>query len=305
MANPIVERLIAAGASPQRARAFATQFAASQPTNLRSPQSLEDAFDQQLADASYNLPGLFKVPKVGTPGFDEYYDFLVSNKRVPGVASVDENTLYDKAATKFAPNYNKAFSGLSGKTQQEIANQFAQGKTLFDVQNYLVTNAGTIDIPATEGLKIQDKLKQANDTSTKLYEEYIKFQQEADGFVTSALETNTKARGDSASLDKNFKFGLPDPALKYGSKTDLKAGTIDFRLFPSVPKILATKEAEIKTQLGQTYGAAGPQSSAAAGIAHVSPGFERSVLDSLIKKGFQPYKDEVKRRVSIKGKDFK
>ena len=74
MANKITQRLIAAGASPQRAQAFAQQFTkqvqSAQPT-ITKPQDIQDAFDAEIAAyAAVAYPNTFRPPTIDDPKID-------------------------------------------------------------------------------------------------------------------------------------------------------------------------------------------------------------------------------------------
>ena len=77
MANQIVRRLIAAGASPQKANQFAMQFQKTLPGSNLKPKDVDDAFDLQLDAASRSMfPDAFRPPTYLDEGFEDYFNFV-------------------------------------------------------------------------------------------------------------------------------------------------------------------------------------------------------------------------------------
>ena len=285
MANSIVERLIAAGASPQRAQSFAAQFAASQPTTSK-PRDIQDAFDQQLFDLSYSLyPNTFKVPRAGDDLFDDYARYILTPE---GYTKVEQ-----KAFATNAPNFNAAKKGTAYEQKLAIAVEKGFSPTQIReaiMQDFTNNVPELLTFPVTGTKSVTDA---AADLADTLFKEYADFDVKKVDVLQKELDKN-----------KNYKFGLPDPKLSYGAKTDFNAGTIDFRTHPSVTKILDKRKSELGAGLQATYGAAGPQSTAAAGIALPSPQEERELLN-LVKTKAKPFVDEVKRREYLKKKSIK
>jgi len=92
MADRLTQRLIAAGASPQRAAAFSRQFAAARPGV--TPQKLEDAFDEELGALSRSIyPGTFRPPTLEDPEIDDYIIGVFGEQR------------FNNAIKNVAPNY--------------------------------------------------------------------------------------------------------------------------------------------------------------------------------------------------------
>ena len=108
MATRIAQRLIAAGASPERAAAFERQFAAARP-GIR-PRELQDAFDEELAALSRSVyPGTFRPPTLDDPQIDDYINAVYGKDR------------YDNAKRQVAPNY---FAAEQSWEQQNDPEQF-------------------------------------------------------------------------------------------------------------------------------------------------------------------------------------
>jgi len=287
MANKIVQRLIAAGATPARAQAFANQFMASQPAGAK-PQDIQDAFDQQLFDLSYSLyPSTFKVPRAGDPLFLDYANLVLTPAKV---AQVEQ-----KAIATNAPNFNAALKGTG--YEAILARLVQSGASPTQIKNVIVTdfnnsNPALLAFPVTSATG--DALTAASSLADTLFKEFADLDIKKVETLQKELDKN-----------KNYKFGLPEPTLKYGPKTDLKLGIIDFKTHPSVTKLLQKQTGMKKEELMQTYGEAGPQSSAAAGIAVPTPQEEQNLLDRLVGSKATPFVDEIKRREFLKKKQIK
>ncbi len=287
MANKIVQRLIAAGATPARAQAFANQFAASQP-QASMPQDIQDAFDQQLFDLSYSLyPSTFKVPRAGDPLFIDYANLVLTPAKVKQVEQ--------KAIALNAPNFSAALKGTG--YEATLAKLVQSGASPTQIKNVIVTdfnnsNPALLAFPVTSATG--DALSAASALTDTLFKEFADLDVKKIEVLEKELDKN-----------KNYKFGLPAPTLKYGPKTDLSLGIIDFKTHPSVNKILQKQTGMKKAQLEQTYGGAGPQSSAAAGIAVPSPQEEQDILTKLLGTKATPFVDEIKRREFLKQKKIR
>ena len=95
--SEITRRLVAAGASPARARAFAEQFAKSKP-GVKT-QDLEDAFDEQLAELSKAaFPNVFRPPTLDDPRINDYVAFVYGPNKFAEIES--------QVSAKNAPLYN-------------------------------------------------------------------------------------------------------------------------------------------------------------------------------------------------------
>lgn len=270
MATNITQRLIAAGATPERARAFETQFAAARPGAKK--KDIQDAFDKELADASAALfPFTFKPPKAADADFDTYASLVLGQPAI------------DLTVKKTAPNYLSALNS-SNKYIKEIAEAAQKGLSLDTVIASVRTDAIT-DESLFGGLNEADVIAQVND----VFSQYQK--------IGQAKETLLNA-------NKFYEAGLPDPKLKYGAKTDLTAGTIDFRTNPAVSKIFSSPKVTRAKQLSQT-----PPSGYMAGsekeFSKIRSGFsdiEKDVFNKFLNTGATPFRDEVKIRQTLKGK---
>ena len=107
MKTNITQRLIAAGASPERARAFETQFTAARPGAKK--KDIQDAFDKELAAASAALfPTTFKPPKASDADFDAYASLVLGQPAI------------DLAVKRAAPNYTSAERTYAEKDSEDF-----------------------------------------------------------------------------------------------------------------------------------------------------------------------------------------
>ena len=280
MASRIVQRLVAAGASPERAAAFEAQFAKARPG--LAPKKLEDAFDEELGAISASIwPNTFRPQDLDDAQTIEYFKGIYGPEK------------YNQIVAKAAPMYSSAL-GSANQYIKDIASAAQQGIPLADVTASIRNDALT-DSSVFGGLTEEDIISQAG----KIYTDYNK----ASGAAKSFL-----------SKDKYYKANLPNPKIKYGRTTDLAAGVIDYRTHPSVEKYIAQKPQE-KLAISPSGAGISPIAARAAqvptGAAGVEaiqkPGkeFEDRLFTKFIESGATPFFDEVKRRESVKGKTIK
>lgn len=306
MASRIVQRLVAAGASPERAAQFERQFAATRPG--LAPKKLEDAFDQELgAIAQAIWPNTFRPPSVEDPAIDDY---------IRGVYGEEELDRIDlKAWETKAPKTWKVVQTLGNNPPKPTLDKGLDayivwslvygGKSVGDLQNELQTE---------ESLALTGNLLPSDiNTLVNTYSREV-----------SGIEASQRAaRRSFLNNDKYYKAGLPHPKLKYGETTDLAKGVIDFRTNPTVERVLkdpkqfekfTTKRAGV---LERSRGLAARAGDALSGrelrgieqqFATEDPvqAFEKDVFKSFTEsyKG-TPFFDEVQRRESVKGKTIK
>ena len=307
MANQIVRRLIAAGASPQKASQFATQFAATSPGS--KPKALEDAFDAELGALSRAFyPNTFQPPSMQSPQFIDY---------AIGVFGVDtiSKVINDNFA-KYAPTFTKAQTG--GTYEQKLTELIKEGKSLAqlnkqfqdDLNAQLDGKEDTGFVSSADGEKY----------IAKLFGEYNK----ANNLSLSGVNT-------FLNKDKFYKAGLPDPKFKYGQEEDLSAGVISWKTHPQVEKYLNTpefkaKSLELQPKIksiasgklgGYDYGndprmtadmneKAALQNTAAYNkvVAETKDFDENALFKQFSTSKANPFKDEVIRRESLKKKTF-
>ena len=212
MATRITQRLIAAGASPERAAAFEKQFIAARP-GLK-PQDIQDAFDSELgAYAAAKYPNMWRPSTMTDTQLVDYY---IGTK---GQQKYDDLT--KNIFSRLAPTYNTALKAQNVYLSS-IAKDIKSGaKTLPDIIETIRQDAET-DEEIFGGLTEDDIIKQVN----TIHREYNAANTAASSIAKTEL-----------SKDKYFKANLPDPKLKYGQTTDLRAGTIDFRTNPQVETV--------------------------------------------------------------------
>jgi hypothetical protein len=219
MANQIVQRLIAAGASPQRASQFATQFQQSLPGS--KPREIQDAFDEEIAALSKAFyPNTFRPPTMESPWF---IDYAIGVFGEDAISAVVNNNF-----AKYAPTFIKAQNG-SDYEQKLVKLIKEDGLSLAQLNK-----------------QFQDDLFNSVDTgfNSKDGEKYI-----AKLFGEYSKANNLSLSGVNTFLnkDKFYKAGLPDPKLKYGQEEDLSAGIISWKTHPQVEKYLNTPEFKAKS----------------------------------------------------------
>lgn len=283
MANQIVRRLIAAGASPQRASQFATQFQQSLPGT--KPKDIQDAFDAELAALSKAFfPNTFRPPSMENPQFLDY---------AIGVFGEDAiRTVIKDNFAKYAPTFTKAQTG--GAYEQKLATLITEDKSLAQLnkqfQDDLLAGEDTGFASSADGQKY----------IAKLFGEYSK----ANNLSLSGVNT-------FLNKDKFYKAGLPDPKLKYGKEEDLSAGVISWKTHPQVDAYLkkpevASKIATVKAQrtapAAGYIAAAGPQAIEQFKATRATPDVEDTLFEEFASSKANPFKDEVVRRESLKKK---
>lgn len=280
MADRITQRLIAAGATPQRAQAFSKQFAASRPGV--TPKKLEDAFDTELGAISASIwPNTFRPQDLDDVQTIDYFKGIYGPER------------YNQIIKTAAPTYSSALNSAN-QYVKDIALAAQQGVSLDSVIGSVREDALT-DESQFGGLNEADVISQVN----KIYTDYNK---------------STSAAKNFLAKDKYYKANLPDPKIKYGKATDLAAGVIDFRTHPAIPKYLEQKPQE-KLAISPSGSGVSPIAARAArvptGAAGVEaiqrPGieFEDDLFNKFTQSKANPFFDEVKRRESVKGKTIK
>ena len=223
MANKIVQRLIAAGASPQRAQAFATQFTESAPGVKTA--DLEDAFDDQLAELSkVYFPNVFRPPALDDPRINDYVSFVYGPTKFADLeAKVYSSKAPQFSKAKLATNYAKTIAGYieAGASPAEMDSLIAADA----LSGLLTKNTFTVIDP------LKTAKQTASDFASKLFTEY--------SAATSSID---KAKADFLALDKTYAAGLPSPKLKYGREENLAQGLISWKTHPEVEKYLNNPE---------------------------------------------------------------
>ena len=289
MANKLVQRLIAAGASPARANAFATQFSASQP-NVNTAD-LEDAFDDQLAELSKAyFPNAFRPPAIDDPRIDDYVSFVYGPTKF--------KDLETKVFLTKAPEFSK--SKIATNYAKTITGYIEAGATPAEIDTLIAADAAANEL-TKDNFTVIDPLKTvkqaASDYASKLFNEY-----------STAKSSIDKAKADFLSLDKTYASGLPSPKLKYGFTENLAKGEVSWKTSPKAEKVIKDEANKVQSTLKNQYGDKGPQSSAAGGIASLDdPAFNQRLYKDFMtqKKMPTPLKDEIARREYLKDKTGK
>ena len=282
MANPIVQRLIAAGASPARAKQFALQFEKSVQTkspdaNLK-PKDYDDAFNLALEEQSKELfPNAFRPPKSTDPSFLDYAEFVLT----PEALETIKKRAYAKTAPNFNTNLGKGEATIAGRialnikngySPQEVSEFLQQEKLDYDEAQQKEYDSLFFDVS-----KPLEMDKNAIKFVDNLYTDYTKAQEAVISDTESLLNDN-----------RDYKFGIPDKKLKYGYSTNLKKGTIGVDTIPKVKEYFAEANASFRNDPNRAG------ASQAGGIA----------IDAIVKraeaKGLTPNKDEQQRRFDIK-----
>ena len=235
--NPVVQRLIAAGASPARAQQFVQQYTQSvagrtAPAGTK-PKSIEDWFDLDLAAAvESQYPTAYSwLPNINDPQSVKDY---ITGAYGPNQVKL----LEDKAVRLNAPNFTRIHSTVpvtadgkfdfsKGNVDQWIVFELVTGESAGTIKSALsdptseIKKAATL-YPDNKGIKIGDAASLA--TTVDSYS----------GEKTKADKSKETYLNSFIQGDKYFKSKIPNPKFTYGDKTDLANGIIDFRTHPTV-----------------------------------------------------------------------
>lgn len=316
MANKITQRLIAAGASPQRAQAFAQQFTkqvqAAQPS-ITKPKDIQDAFDAEIAAfAAAQYPGTFKPPAIDDPRIDDYIK-----------GAYGENVLSNITTKSFQFKAPDLYKILVANPNLETTPDNQLGLDALIVKKVYIEQQpiGQLKNDLASGI-YKDPTGKKTITGSLLPSEYSGLVDKYAGQDAAQLEEETKLKTNFLTSDKYYKVGLPTPNVKYGKTEDLAAGIIDYKTHPSVAKYITTK-APKKEQFPSGNKLTIPAgnmgiSPIAAKAAKVPTGmagvkaieeqpfkqaaqqFEDNLFNQFVKSGATPFMDEVTRRESLK-----
>jgi len=239
MASKIAQRLIAAGASPERAAEFERQFTEKQLRKAGQRQieksDLEDIFDQELAAlviATY--PTLYRPPTADSEDFIPYMQSIISpiefqkikNKLQP----IDKEALYMKFSPEYAravnqqnrqPFYRKIIKGIKeGLTSAELETYIREHALAFP-DNYVTVTADTL---------VADM--------KNVYNDYVSATPKVEEAFTTAADTNASIilKSLPPAAKKFYEFQVVDPSYKWGTKTDYNAKTIGVETYPDIEK---------------------------------------------------------------------
>ena len=234
----IAQRLVAAGASPERAAAFEQQFTArAAKTGISKPRDIEDAFNQELAAAATALfPTMFRPPRADEEGFQDYIKAILGKDAYAKVQTKLKPTNEDELYALYAPDYARAVKSTAG-IDKGLVKRIKAGDTLSSIVNTIRQDAK--NNPSNYLAYTADDVV---NYATKVYNDYVGATEDVKTALRTAEEDNAKILlGSLPPASKKFyDYQIPDPKFKYGTKTDFEAGTIDFRSNPAVMKILGT-----------------------------------------------------------------
>lgn len=262
----IAQRLVAAGASPERAAAFEKQFTAARP-GLK-PREIQDAFDAELgAFSAAQWPYTFRPQELDDTQTIDYFKGVYGENK------------YNQLIAKTAPAYTQA-KASDNAVIKTIVQDIEDGISLADSLAGLRTAWKTPEGRALFGnLTEKDAVNELN----KIYTDFSKVSGTAKSFLSN---------------DKYYKANLPHPNLKYGTKTDLAAGIIDFKTNPKVKEIIDKRQQFITSQ-ATPYGPSIESSKESVRFS------DKNLFESFSGSKATPFFDEVKRREFLKGKTTK
>jgi len=283
----ITQRLIAAGASPERARAFEQQFTqrlqGAQPGARLAPREIQDAFDTEVAAAAAAIfPNVFKVPKQGEPGFDDYASFVWKDKwtSIPKTVAAKEGPNYTRVESKLSPD------PAADKLDQTIVRGIKDGVSQAELLQLILINRDDLWDGLTEG--------KVGELVSKYYTEYDRINEQVPIAQAKFLDN-----------DKYYKYNLVDPNFAYGTKQDIAGGVIDFRTHPSVARILKDESVKNQRLTGFKTGATPvdrlERRAIEQGLTDITP----KVFAKFQATGATPFSDEVKRREVVKKASIK
>lgn len=295
----VAQRLIAAGASPERARAFEQQFTKKVQTaqpGLGKPKDIQDAFDAEIAAfAAAAYPNVFRPPTINDPRIDDY---------IKGAYGQDVLSNIERKSFEFkAPDLYKilkANPNIASTPDNQLGLDALIVKKVYIEQQPI----GKIKNDLASGV-YKDATGKKNLTGALLPSEYGALVDKYAGQDAAQLEEYSNLKKSFLDNDKYYKVGLPTQKIKYGRVENLAEGVIPWTTHPSVDRILKTQGVRAK-QLAQTapagyIGAAGPESAAAFGkMKTEAANFEDNLYNEFLQSGATPFGDEVKRREKLK-----
>ena len=301
----IAQRLVAAGASPERAAAFEQQFITrAGKAGISKPRDIEDAFDQEIAAAATALfPNMFRPPKPGEEGFESYIKGILGPDAFAKAQAKLKPTTEEELYKLYAPDYARALNSTA-KIDQRLVKKIKSGETLAS----LVLEVRE-DAKANPNNYSAYKADDVVDYVTKVYNDYV----DASDDVANAMRTNADENKNilinslPTASRKFYDFNLPDPKFKYGAETNFEKGTIDFRSNPAVAKRLSDPEVIRAKQLSQVAPAgymAGSQKEFAQ-MRGTFANIEKDVFDKFIKTKATPFRDEVQVRQYLKNANLR
>jgi hypothetical protein len=325
MPNPAIQRLIAAGASPQRARAFTDQVMKKKvgSTAAPKPDAISVTEIAAVAPESITAPA---VPVASVP---------MPTAFQPEVAVVqpESNTVSAMGMPAVAPSTQKPAKGANSWYDLQIASAAQNYKSSQGMPGYAAPDFGTPEFTQyyeyTKGAgsypKFESKLlAQYAPTFNKAQKSTNLFDRSVTGAIKKGLSlteiteliaggtlktnltieqqtsaasklfdeySNAQTKGEEfyVKSDQNYKFAMPDPKFTYGTSTNFKAGTIDVLNNKFALDAYKAKEKQFKDS--KKY--------SARQIANAMVKIKANLAAEIKKKGYTPYKDETLLRDSL------
>jgi hypothetical protein len=320
MANQIVQKLIAAGASPQKAQSFAKQYIAQTTKAGIKPKDIQDAFDAEIAAfAAAAYPNTFKPPSITDPRIRDYV--------IGAYGSGVLDTITDKSFSYKAPDLDRillANPNLENTPDNKLGLDAYIVKQLYFKQMPIGELKDILSNPARQtelGISSVDPKTKVTKliTGSLLPADYNSLVEKYSAQDAAQQEEEQKQLESFLNSDKYYKVGLVTPKIKYGKTEDLAAGIIDYKTHPSVAKYInqnvpkLKSEDEMTKQIALTpaagyIGAAGPEAAktfstqreTARNAPSKAVAYEDDLFNRFVKSGAKPFVDEVKRRESLK-----
>lgn len=243
--NPLQQRLIAAGAQPERAQQFVDRVAFDKGPQLTTfggapkvsggakPIVLGDPYDDKTTQARRDyFPNLFYPPEPESQDFKPYFDVVL------GKGAYDN--FYNKSFASKAPTYSIGLKQPPRTFEYVVAGGVKKGlspETIIDsLPGLAIINPDGTRVSIT-GIKTP---AQYSDYVYKIFNEYNSAQESVNADLAKQLQK-----------DSAYKFGLPDKKLRYGLTTDLSKGIISITFQPAVANALAKLKQSGPVQPGQ------------------------------------------------------
>lgn len=273
--NPLRQRLVAAGAQPERADKFVETAMFEKGMEMPAasvgvkPTGTNEWYDEEYWSASEAVyPTGFRAPRYGQQGFDKYFDYVFgrgsySNLTKPAQINLAKAPTYAAAKrSQDALDIGTVSAVESGATLPQVVSKF---RTQFRTDP---TIAGGM----TE--------KEAVSYITDVWNEYNKFVKGAEAEDLQALVDKR------VKSNKNFQYGMPDPRLRYGMTTNFDSGTVDVLQNPGAKSAYDAYAKKVGND---------PRQLAA---------YKQALVKAINQKRQTPWSDEAKRRDSLKGAKF-
>lgn len=279
--NQFRQRLLAAGASPERAGKLIEERTMKIPgmEGLKvpgvdkalkaaagpkvkggvKPMGPEEWYDEDFADDSIAiLPDAFRAPKYGDPTFPEYFDYVFG---AGSYARVAPTTLSQ------APNYAtaKTSTDLFDKAVVESVESGLSWPQTFKRLDTII-KSGAIQVP--EGFTTEETVTYVR----SIWNEYNRYG-----------KANEKAYQEALKANKDFQYQMPDRRLKYGAATDFKVGTVDILTNPRAKSLYDAFVAKNTNTATQAK-------------------YKAWLASEFTRLGRTPWIDEAARRDSLKGR---